>query len=86
MSFSVHIDNKGKDILIPGKGPTQGLREHSLSADEICLIKILRMFQIICAQEIFQKIFQQVTWKKLDLMVICMTLVLIMMQLIRIIL
>ena len=22
MSSSVHIDNKGKDILIPGKGPT----------------------------------------------------------------
>ena len=25
MSSSVHIDNKGKDILVPGKGPTQGL-------------------------------------------------------------
>ena len=25
MSSSVHIDNKGKDILILGKGPTQGL-------------------------------------------------------------
>ena len=24
-SFSVHIDNKGKDILILGKGPTQRL-------------------------------------------------------------
>ena len=24
MSSSVHIDNKGKDILILGKGPTQG--------------------------------------------------------------
>ena len=27
MSFSVHIDNKKKDILILGRGPTQGL-EH----------------------------------------------------------
>ena len=25
MSSSVHIDNKGKDILILRKGPTQGL-------------------------------------------------------------
>ena len=24
MSSSVHVDNKGKDILILGKGPTQG--------------------------------------------------------------
>ena len=25
MSSSVHVDNKGKEILILGKGPTQGL-------------------------------------------------------------
>ena len=25
MSSSVHVDNKGKDILIIGEGPTQGL-------------------------------------------------------------
>ena len=29
---SVHIDNKGKDILILGKGPTQGLK-HMLAAE-----------------------------------------------------
>ena len=34
MSFSVHIDNKKKDILILGKGPTQGLK-HILTAEEI---------------------------------------------------
>ena len=28
MSVSAHIDNNKKDILIPGKGPTQGL-EHT---------------------------------------------------------
>ena len=28
MNSSSHIDNKGKDILILGKGPTQGLGEH----------------------------------------------------------
>ena len=31
MSSSVHIDNRGKDILILGKGPTQGLN-HTLTA------------------------------------------------------
>ena len=35
MSSSVHIDNKGKDILILGKGPTQGLGEHSLTAEKM---------------------------------------------------
>ena len=37
MSFSAHIDNKKKDILILGKGPTQGL-EHTLTAEEMCSI------------------------------------------------
>ena len=35
ISSSVHIDNKKRDILIFGKGPTQGLREHSLTAEKI---------------------------------------------------
>ena len=35
MSSSVHYDDKGKDILILGKGPTQGLAEHSLTAETI---------------------------------------------------
>ena len=35
MSSSVHVDNKGKDILILGKGPTQGLPEYSLTAEKI---------------------------------------------------
>ena len=34
MSLSVHVDNKGKDISIFGKDPTQGLDEHSLSAEK----------------------------------------------------
>ena len=33
MSSSVHIDNKGKDILILGKGPTQGLDNTALTAE-----------------------------------------------------
>ena len=28
MSFSIHIDNKGKDMLILGLGPTEGLGEN----------------------------------------------------------
>ena len=38
MSFSAHIDNKKKDILVLGKGPTQGL-EHTLTAE-----KCIRLF------------------------------------------
>ena len=34
MSFSPHIDNKKKDILILGKGPTQGL-EHNLTEERM---------------------------------------------------
>ena len=33
MSSSVHIDNKGKDILILGKGPTQGLHDTTLTVE-----------------------------------------------------
>ena len=33
MSSSVHIDNKKKDILILGKGTTQGLDDTSLTAE-----------------------------------------------------
>ena len=35
MNSSIRIDNKGKDILILGKGPTQGLGEHSLTAEKM---------------------------------------------------
>ena len=33
MSLSVHIDNKGRDTLILGEGPTQGLDDTSLTAE-----------------------------------------------------
>ena len=35
MSSSVHIDNKGKDILILGEGATQGLDDTTLTAEAI---------------------------------------------------
>ena len=34
MSSSAHIDNKNKDILILGKGPTGGI-EHTLTAEKM---------------------------------------------------
>ena len=37
MSSSAHIDNKKKDILVLGIGPTQGL-EHTLTAEKMYLI------------------------------------------------
>ena len=39
MSSSPHIDNKKKNILVLGKGPTQGL-EHILTAEK-CIPLIL---------------------------------------------
>ena len=33
MSSFVHVDNKGKDILILGEGPTQGLDDTTLTAE-----------------------------------------------------
>ena len=35
MSSSVHVDNKGNDILILGEGPTQGLDDTTLTAEAI---------------------------------------------------
>ena len=35
MSSSVHIDNKNKDILVLGEGPTQGLDDATLTAEAI---------------------------------------------------
>ena len=42
MNTSNKIDNKGKDILILGKGPTQGLGEHSLSAEKMYSINFTK--------------------------------------------
>ena len=33
MSSSVHVDNKNKDNLILGEGPTQGLDDTALAAE-----------------------------------------------------
>ena len=40
MNSSVHIDDNIKNILILGWSPTQGLVEHSLTAEKIYLINL----------------------------------------------
>ena len=37
MSSSIHVDNKKKDILVLGRGPTQGL-ESTLTAEKCILL------------------------------------------------
>ena len=48
MNSSVHVDNKGKDILILGKGPTQGLGEHSLTAEKMYSINFSKGYTKFC--------------------------------------
>ena len=48
MSSSVHVDSNGKDILILGKGPTQGLGEHSLTAEKMYLIDFTEHSKKFC--------------------------------------
>ena len=46
MSSPVHIDNRKKDILVLGEGPTQGL-EHTLAAKK-CILLILQQQKRNC--------------------------------------
>ena len=47
MSSSAHIDNKKKDILVLGKGPTQGL-EHTLTAEKMYSISFTVTKKQVC--------------------------------------
>ena len=47
MSSSAHIDNKKKDILVLGKGPTQGL-EHTLTAEKMYSINFTVTRKVFC--------------------------------------
>ena len=47
MSSSAHVDNKKKDILILGKGPTQGL-EHNLTAEKMYSINFTATKKKFC--------------------------------------
>ena len=47
MSWSIKIDNRKNDILILGKGSTQGL-EHTLSAEKIYSINLTKENRKFC--------------------------------------
>ena len=47
MSSSTHINNKTNDILLLGKGPTQGL-EHPLTAEKMYSINLTVTSTKIC--------------------------------------
>ena len=47
MSFSANVDNKKKDILILGKGPSEGL-EHALTAEKMYSINITVTIKKFC--------------------------------------
>ena len=47
MSWSTNIDNRKKDILILGRGPTQVL-EHTLSAEKVYSINVTEKDKKIC--------------------------------------
>ena len=47
MSSSVHINNKGKDILILGKGLTQGLDDNTLAAEVQYSFNLLTKYNIL---------------------------------------
>ena len=57
MSSSPHIDNKGKDILVLGKGPTQGLGENSLIAEKIYSINFTVSQKKFCLSLTDQKTY-----------------------------
>ena len=61
MNSSVHVDNKGKDILITGEGPTQGLTDTTLTAEAKYPINSTqsgKRFVLSLLVHIFQKILQ----------------------------
>ena len=48
MSSSVHIDNKNKNILILGKGPTRGLDDTTLTGEAQYSINFSRSNRKFC--------------------------------------
>ena len=74
MSSSPYIDNKGKYILILGKGPKQGLREHSLTAKKMYSINFTVTRKKFCSSfhnngansYLFVKITETIKFKAKD--------------------
>ena len=48
MSFSAHVDNKKKDILIPGEGPAKGLHGTTLTAENKYLLNFTENNKKFC--------------------------------------
>ena len=48
MSSSVYLDNKTKDILIIGKGPTQGLDDTRMTTEAECSINYGKQRKKFC--------------------------------------
>ena len=48
MNSSMHIDNKGKDILILDEGPKQGLDDTTLTAETIYPIILHNQIYDLC--------------------------------------
>ena len=48
MSSSVCVDNKGKYILMPGKGPVQGFNVHSLNAEKMYSVNFTNLREKYC--------------------------------------
>ena len=48
MSSAIHVDNKGKDILILLIDPTHGIGEHSLTVENICLVSFTERNKKVC--------------------------------------
>ena len=47
-SSSVHVDNKGKDFLILGDGPTQGLDDTTLTGEAKFLLILHNQEKDLC--------------------------------------
>ena len=47
ISLCMHVDNKGRDILILGEGPTQGLDDTTLTAEANNPIKFTQSGKIL---------------------------------------
>ena len=56
MNSSAHIDNKGNNILISGVGPTQGLGEHSLTAEKMYSINFTETKKKFWAYTIIEQV------------------------------
>ena len=45
MNSSVHVDNKGKDIIILGEGSTQGLSIHDNGSSSFLFVNAAKVYQ-----------------------------------------